>query len=252
LAVRQVDLKTRLKEVARKRGAVVFGVASVDDADALKPVKIEWTVNAYTKKLRSSMPTARSVVMFGIPSLDDADELQIARPKGGFEWPGYTNLRIIARDLIRVLRECGFRASYTSELASYKRIAKLAGIGNFGKHSLIINEKWGPWLRLEMILTDAPLEPDAPFEKDLCGRCERCVRACPMKALEPYVVTPERCLVAIAELDRIPSSSRKAVDKHSPLITPNARVMCTECQKACRYTSAERRRNSLTVRPMKH
>lgn len=248
MAVRQVDLKTKLKEVARKRGAVAFGVASVDDADALKPVKITWGVNAYTKKLRSSMPTARSVILFGIASQDDADELQITRSKGSFEWPGYTRLGLIARDIIRVLRETGYKAGFPSELASYKRIAQLAGIGSFGKHTLIINEKYGPWLRLEMVLTDAPLEPDKPFDENLCGRCDRCVRACPMKALEPYVINPDRCLVAAAELDRIPPSMKKAMDRHSPLISPNTRVMCTICQKACRYTSAERRRNSISVR----
>lgn len=247
MAARQVELETKLKEVARKRGAVAFGIVSVDDADALKPVKITWGVNAYTKKLRSSMPEARSVIVFGIESQDDADEIQITRSKGRFEWPGYTRLGLIARDIMRVLRDCGFRANFPSELASYKRIGQLAGIGNFGKHTLLINEKYGPWLRLEMVLTDAPLQPSKPFDEDLCGRCDRCVRACPMKALKPYVIDPDRCLVAAAELDRVPQSMRKAMDRHAPLITPNSRVMCTSCQKACRYTSAERRRNSVAV-----
>ena len=250
MAVRQVDLKTRLKEVARKRGAVVFGVASVDDADAMKPVKIEWEVNAYTKKIRNEMPTARSVVMFGILSRDDADELQVKRSKGNIEWPGYARLHIIANDLIKALKEYGFQARYPPVLTSYKRMAQLAGIGSYGKNTLIINEKYGPWMRFEMVVTDAPLQPDAPVSADLCGKCERCVRACPLHALEPFVIDPYRCLVAVTELDRIPQSMRKAAEKHSPLITPNSRVMCTTCQKACRYTSAERKRGSLSVRPM--
>lgn len=244
MATHRIDLKSKLKEDARKRGAVAFGVAPVHEVDALEPIKIGWPAGHYTKKLGDYMPTARSVVVFGIPSLDDADELQISRGEGNYEWPGYTRLGLIARDLIWVLRRSGFSASFVYEMVSFKYVAKLAGIGNFGKNTLIINKKHGPWLRFGMVVTDAPLLPDQPFDDDLCGRCDRCVRACPMRALSPHGLDRDRCLVAAAELREVPPSLKRAFAKYSPMLTPNARVMCTECQKACRYTSAKRRRSS--------
>lgn len=242
-AVQQADLKEVLRARAMKKGAVVFGVASVDDADALPPVKIEWTINRWTRKLRDSMPEARSVIVFGIPSTDDADEIEIKRSDGRLDYPGYLPISVIMSDLMRVIRSCGFEACAPSVYASYKRIARLAGIGNYGKNAMIIHPKYGPWLRFGAVLTDAPLAPDPPFEGDLCGKCERCLRSCPADALEPYMVDPERCLVGVATTPGAKPELKQLLAKHTAALTPQSRVMCTACQLACRYTTPERRRN---------
>lgn len=237
------SLKDRLQDAAKRKGAVAFGVASVDDADALPPVKIGWTINRWTKNLRDTMPEARSVIVFGIPSTDDADEIEIQRADGSLSYPGYLLISIIMRDIMRILRENGYSACAPSVYASHKRIAQLAGIGRYGKSSLIIHPRYGPWLRIGAVLTDARLQPDKPFEEDLCGRCERCVRACPAGALEPYVVNPDRCLVAATTATHVKPDLKPLLAKYSPVLTPQSRVMCTQCQLSCRYTTAERRRN---------
>ena len=131
-AQRDIDLKDLLRDRARKKGAVVFGIVSVDDADALPPVKIEWTINRWTKKLRDTMPDAQSVVLFGIQSTDDADEIEVKRSDGRVDYPGYMPISIIMRELMRVIRNYGFEACAPSVYASYKRIAQLAGIGSYG------------------------------------------------------------------------------------------------------------------------
>jgi len=246
MAQEREDLRSRLKELAKRKGAVAFGIASVEEFDNLPPIKVEWPVTRYTKELRSSLPEARSAIVFGVESTDDADELEIIRSDGSFEYPGYLPLSIIMRDLIQLLRREGYKASFPSVLASHKRLAILAGIGNYGKSSLIISPRHGPWLRLGAVLTDAPLVPDKPFKKDLCGRCERCVNACPVGALEPYVVNPEKCLVAASERPKPPPKVKKLLDKYSIALTPQTRVMCTMCQQVCRYTSAERRKNLIS------
>ncbi len=242
-AQRQADLKEVLRERAKKKGAVVFGVASVDDADALPPVKIGWTINRWTRKLRDTMPGARSVVLFCIVSTDDADEIEIRRSDGRLDYPGYMPISIIMRDLMKTIRSYGFEACAPSVYASYKRIAQLAGIGRYGKNALIIHPKYGTWLRFGAVLTDAPLSPDRPFEEDLCGRCERCLHACPADALEPYTVNPDRCLVGVTTTPNAKPELKQLLAKHCASLTPQSTVMCTACQLACRYTTAERRRN---------
>lgn len=239
----QVELKDLLRDRAIKKGAVVFGVVSVDDADALPPVKIEWTINRWTKRLRDSMPKARSVILFGIVSTDDADEIEIRRSDGRLDYPGYMPISIIMRDQIRLLRDYGFEARAPSVYASYKRIAQLAGIGGYGKNALIIHPKYGPWLRFGAVLTDAPLAPDKPYEGDPCGKCERCLQACPAEALEPYVVDPGRCLVGVTTTPNPKPELKQLLSKHCASLTPQSTVMCTACQLACRYTTSERRRN---------
>src|SRR4030042_5328655 len=111
---RQKDsLSQRLREVALRKGAVVFGIAPVDDADALEPVKIELkSINRYTQPLRSAMPKARSAVVFGILSTDDVDEVEIDRGDGNLEYPGYLLISIINRDLMRAIRMEGYEAAY--------------------------------------------------------------------------------------------------------------------------------------------
>jgi ferredoxin len=63
-----------------------------------------------------------------------------------------------------------------------------AGLGELGKHGSIIHRQFGANFRLSMILTDLPLEPDAPdvFGADLfCQSCQVCTNACPPRAISP-------------------------------------------------------------------
>ena len=60
--------------------------------------------------------------------------------------------------------------------------AVAAGIGGFNKNRMIILPNYGPYFHLSMILTDAPLKPDKPFDQDLCEGCNICIEACPTGA----------------------------------------------------------------------
>jgi len=244
----QDDLRTRLQDAASRRGAVAFGIASVDEADGLPPVKIGYTINRYSKTIRSTMPEAKSVIVVGVPSIDDADELAIERRPGRWSYPGYFSLMLAERDLIKLLRDEGYRADYPSELASYKRLAILAGIGGYGKNSMLISPRHGPWLRLGAVVTDAELPLDAPFIRDLCGRCRRCVDACPTRALTPYIVDSNRCLVGASIRTVVPRNLKPLLSANEPQLTPRTHIMCTKCQQVCQYTTLERRKSSYSRR----
>jgi len=247
------DLKSRLRQVCFKKGAVAFGVASAADVDSLPRVRIGPTMKLlydtklnYTKKPSEAMPDTKSVVVFGILSTDDSCELGVRMEGGGYDWPGYSPLYWIESCAARLLEGEGYRVVYpyvVSAPNSYKRVFRLAGIGAFGKNALIISPKYGPWLRFSYFLTDAELEPDAPFEEDLCRDCNQCVKACPVGALKPYVVDPERCLVGVHCRRPIPKRLRPVLSQYEPQLTPVTHVMCTRCQIVCPYTSARRRRN---------
>ena len=58
-----------------------------------------------------------------------------------------------------------------------------AGLGCVGKNRTLITQQYGPYVHLSMIITDAPLKPDKPFEENLCAGCNLCVEACPTGAL---------------------------------------------------------------------
>ncbi len=72
--------------------------------------------------------------------------------------------------------------------------AARAGIGWFGKNTNILTQTHGSWVFLAQVITDIPLEADAPLKKT-CGECVLCIDACPTGAIvAPYVIDNKRCI----------------------------------------------------------
>ena len=64
-------------------------------------------------------------------------------------------------------------------ILDFGQAAKICGIGTPGRSGSVLTRGFGPFVRLAFIVTDAPLEPDAPFEEDFCAGCMECAAACP-------------------------------------------------------------------------
>jgi epoxyqueuosine reductase len=75
-----------------------------------------------------------------------------------------------------------------------REAAARAGVGFYGKNTLIITRRHGSWVVLGTLVTDAEIDPSAPLALD-CGECRLCIDACPTRALdEPGVLDSTRCL----------------------------------------------------------
>jgi epoxyqueuosine reductase QueG len=66
----------------------------------------------------------------------------------------------------------------------HKTAATRAGLGWVGRHCQLITRSFGPWIRLGTVFTDIEFPCRQPTGKSFCGRCTRCVEACPAKALK--------------------------------------------------------------------
>jgi len=69
-----------------------------------------------------------------------------------------------------------------------------AGVGFYGKNTMLITRRYGSWVVLGTLVTDAEIERSEPLELD-CGSCTLCIEACPTGALdEPGTLDSTRCL----------------------------------------------------------
>ena len=109
---------------------------------------------------------------------------------------------------------------------------RLGGLGWIGKHSLLLNRKYGSWFFLGVIISDLELEPDSPIQ-DYCGECTRCVDACPTSAILPgRTINASRCISYLTiELKnrKIPAEFKSQMN--------NRAFGCDICQEVCPWNS---------------
>ncbi len=105
--------------------------------------------------------------------------------------------------------------------------AQRAGIGFVGKHTNLISRRLGNWIFLAEILATLEIEPDAP-EQNHCGKCVRCLTACPTHAITaPFQLDARKCIsyLTIELKGSIPGEFRKAIG--------NRIYGCDDCLAAC-------------------
>ena len=173
-----------------------------------------------------------SLLILGLVSTPQRDLDDFYRDEDGvFRLPGFeVHAQPKLDSLIHFIQEQGLEAQLIGRCGyplkgelNLKQQAVAAGLGRWGKNSLLLHLELGPWLRLmAMKVMGANLSPtgagrDNHEDNPLCKDCAACIDACPVGVLEPYRVRDRGSCLA-----RITKSSPK--DKL---------VICDQCWVVC-------------------
>jgi epoxyqueuosine reductase len=135
----------------------------------------------------------------------------------------YKQLGNITNQLADYLRENGYAAEAGNPAigpALYPPLAIKAGLGNGGRHGLLITPEFGPRQRISAIFTsikDLPVtdSTEHAWTRDFCATCGNCIRKCHGKAIYD---TPIR-----------------HADGRLSHVDGNKCISCTLCMKECTF-----------------
>ena len=253
-----LSLSDKVRAEARGRGFDLVGITRPDHTRHL-PFYRGWLAEGHHGEmdylarsdsvarrgdLRRTMAEVRSVVVVGVNYLtEDQDEKLnrasagvIARYARGRDYHFVVEKKLVglaARIQAITKRPLISRAYVDTGPILERDLARRAGMGWFGKNTMLIHPRRGSWFFLGALLLDLELEPDEPFSLDHCGSCTRCLDACPTGALlgrdedGAPVMDSRRCIsyLTIEQKGPIPLELRSAIG--------NRIFGCDICQECC-------------------
>jgi epoxyqueuosine reductase len=254
------QLTARVKLLAARNGLSVAAVSTAGpDPDLAAQLDrhieaghvegLDWFTHErarFSTDPRNLQPTARSILSVGIsywPGLtakpdDGVPRGRISRYAWGRDYHRVIKRRLKAlhADLEHELdRPIDARLLVDTARIVERAVAARAGLGWYGKNSLLIVPGHGSWVLLGEMLLDLDLEPDQPMDRN-CGRCTICIDSCPTGAIvEPYTIHTPTCIsyLTIELRERIPRQLRPAMGDWV--------YGCDVCQDVCPYTGAAAR-----------
>ncbi len=244
-----------LRAWAQELGFAALGVADVDLSN-VEPGLQSWLEAGYHGEmdymarhgLKRARPaelvdgTVRAVMVSLEYAPEDPQWIDAAWATLGDDERAYVSRYALGRDYHKVVRArlqrlaeriaerigpFGYRVFCDSAPVMEVELARRAGLGWRGKHTLMIDARRGSTFFLGTLYTDLQLPVDEPVDEH-CGRCVRCIEACPTGAIvAPYRLDARRCIsyLTIEHKGAIPEPLRPAIG--------NRIYGCDDCQLAC-------------------
>jgi len=230
LKLKSPDKTSRLtKKIAHELGSVLVGIARLNP---------DW-VYKYPMRGRgfqSNEPVEvpehwKFAIVVGTPLSWDA---MLANPTYGTSNDAYSKTRIAAYRLTAFIKTLGYAARPHTPGASYDLMVPPimvdAGLGEQGRHSIVITPELGCNFRPAVVTTNLPLVPDKPIEfgvQDFCKTCKICANNCPSGAITMGEKEEIRGYL------RYPVCSEKCYNFWSSCL---GNIGCRLCIAVCPYT----------------
>lgn len=245
-------LSDRIKEKAFELGFDLCGIAPARILSEHIPHVKEWCGSGMNGSMNYLcrddhkrfdpgllLPGAKSVIVTGLnyysPRLQGGNGVPvIARYAYGKDYHFVINDKLL--NLLAFLQseqpEITGKICVDSSPVAEKAWAREAGLGWQGKHSLIINENLGSFFFLGELIVDIVLDYDSPVSDEKCGKCTRCIDACPTAAINSNrTIDARRCIsYHTIESKELPDETMK--DKFGERV-----FGCDICQEACPWNT---------------
>ncbi len=240
----------KLKEKAKELGFELSGVASAEPSPDY-PSFLDWLAKGYAGEMgylerrkeergnpQSLLPGSKFLFCVALsynPSSENCRLLE-KHPISCYAW-GKDYHHVLGEKLETLSRFLQTELAPGAQAKWYvdtgpvleRNYAASAGLGWLGKNTLLLHRKFGSFLFLGEILTDAELAPDEPVE-NLCKTCTSCLDACPTGALEEAgVLNATKCISYLTLEHRSPLP--EGADLHGYL------AGCDLCQTVCPYNA---------------
>jgi epoxyqueuosine reductase len=206
-----LSLEQQLKNQAKSLGFDLVGIAAAAQADTFADFK-SWLdegcggamdyLERHAEARRhpdSILAGVHSVVMVAMnyKQPENPARPEIAQYARGRDYHDVLRQRL--KELLAWLQEkvpdCRGRAVVDTAPLLERDFARRAGLGWFGKNTMLLNTQLGSLFFLGALLLDVELEPDQPFQTSHCGTCTACLEACPTQAFpEAGKLDARRCI----------------------------------------------------------
>ena len=181
-----------IKNIAKRFGADIVGITQYDE---------RWL---YTQKFSdmslterpNDIPDGLKYVIVTAQKMDyDLISTVPSALSGAATGLGYSHDATVVLSVAQYLRNLGYNAVASMNDSSLNiPMAIQAGLGEYGRHGLLITKEFGPRVRLGNIYTDLPMALDKPLHfgvKEFCGICRGCTKGCPVKAISDGAPTTQ-------------------------------------------------------------
>lgn len=246
------NLSQQIKDLALEIGFDACGISTVEDLSEERDILNQWLQKQHNgdmaymernidKRTNPSLMVdgAKSVISvllnyYPEKNLHPDSFYKISKYALGadYHYVIKQKLKPIIDLLMEINPDSNIRAFTDSAPVLDKSWAQRAGLGWMGKHSLLINKKLGSFFFIGEIIVDMDLKADSSFEKEYCGKCTKCIDACPTDALhEPYHMDANKCISYLT------IETKKDIPEEIIPQLNNWIYGCDICQDVCPWNS---------------
>lgn len=225
----------RVKQVAKFCGASDVGICEFDRRWVYDP---RWNPDTNTADIPAEQDLGEDyryvIVLLGAMEKKFIKLSPTALSSAATEM-GYAMMGFTAASIAAFIRRLGYRAIPSgNDTARSIPYAIMAGLGELGRHGLLIHPKFGTMVRLAKVFTDLPLTADRPIKfgaYEYCLNCSLCADVCPAQCIpygEPTTEIPNDAAASGMRKWYIDSKAcRDFWDRNGS--------DCSNCVKACPY-----------------